>query len=50
MTKGLVTTSVDPENVHVRLNNGLEFLPREVAQEKLRLLAEGVRKAEGVLV
>ena len=50
MTKGLVTTSVDPENVHVRLNNSLEFLPREVAQEKLRLLAEGVRKAEGVSV
>ena len=45
-----MTTSDDPENVRVRLNTGLEFLPREVAQEKLRLLAEGVRKAEGVLV
>ena len=50
MTKGLVTASGDPENVHVRLTHGVEFLPREVAQEKLRLLAEGVRKAERVLV
>ena len=50
MTNELVPASAGPENVHVRHNNGLEFLPREVAQEKLRLLTEGVRKAEGVLV
>jgi len=29
---------------------GLEFLPREVAQEKLRRLAQAVRQAEAVLV
>ncbi|MCH8064861.1 MAG: methylcobamide--CoM methyltransferase [Chloroflexi bacterium] len=45
-----LSDGVDPENVHVSPSAGLEFLPREVAQEKLRLLAEGVRKAEGVLV
>jgi 5-methyltetrahydropteroyltriglutamate--homocysteine methyltransferase len=41
---------IDPDNIHVSPSAGLEFLPREVAQEKLRLLAEGVRQAEGVLV
>lgn len=41
---------VDPDNIHVSPSAGLEFLPREVAQEKLRLLADGVRQAEGVLV
>ena len=45
-----LSDGVDPENVHISPSAGLEFLPREVAQEKLRLLAEGVRKAEGVLV
>ena len=45
-----LSDGIDPENVHVSPSAGLEFLPREVAQEKLRLLAEGVRKAEGVLV
>ena len=45
-----LSDGVDPENVHVSPSAGLEFLPREVAQEKLLLLAEGVRKAEGVLV
>ena len=42
--------SVAPEDIHVSPNTGLEFLPREVAQEKLRRLAQGVRTAEGVLV
>jgi 5-methyltetrahydropteroyltriglutamate--homocysteine methyltransferase len=42
--------NVDPDRVHVAPNTGLEFLPREVAQEKLRRLAQGVRMAEGVLV
>jgi 5-methyltetrahydropteroyltriglutamate--homocysteine methyltransferase len=41
---------VAPEDIHVSPNTGLEFLPREVAQEKLRTLAQGVRAAEGVLV
>lgn len=45
-----LSDGIDPDNVHVSPSAGLEFLPREVAQEKLRLLAEGVRKAEGVLV
>jgi 5-methyltetrahydropteroyltriglutamate--homocysteine methyltransferase len=41
---------VDPDRIHVSPSAGLEFLPREVAQDKLRRLAEGVRQAEGVLV
>ena len=41
---------LEPERVHVSPSAGLEFLPREVAQEKLRRLAQGVRLAEGVLV
>jgi 5-methyltetrahydropteroyltriglutamate--homocysteine methyltransferase len=39
-----------PDQIHVSPNAGLEFLPRELAQEKLRRLAEGVRQAEAVLV
>jgi len=39
---------IDPDHVHVSPSAGLEFLPREVAQEKLRVLASGVRQAEGV--
>jgi len=45
-----LSAGIDPDHVHVGPSAGLEFLPREVAQEKLRLLAEGVRQAEGVLV
>jgi 5-methyltetrahydropteroyltriglutamate--homocysteine methyltransferase len=41
---------VSPENVHVSPSAGLEFLPREVAQQKVRRVAEAVRAAEGVLV
>jgi 5-methyltetrahydropteroyltriglutamate--homocysteine methyltransferase len=40
---------VAPDGIHVSPNAGLEFLPREVAQEKLRRLADGVRQAEAVL-
>jgi 5-methyltetrahydropteroyltriglutamate--homocysteine methyltransferase len=40
---------VAPDEIHVSPSAGLEFLPREVAQEKLRRLAEGVRQAEGAL-
>ena len=41
---------LSPDDIHVSPSAGLEFLPREVAQEKLRLLSEGVRQAEGVAV
>ena len=39
-----------PDQIHVSPSAGLEFLPREVAQEKLRRLAQRVRQAEAVLV
>ena len=39
-----------PDHLHVSPSAGLEFLPREVAQAKLKRLAEAVRQAEGVLV
>ncbi len=39
---------IDPDRIHVSPSAGLEFLPREVAQEKLLRLAKGVRQAEGV--
>lgn len=41
---------VEPKRIHVSPSAGLEFLPREVAQEKLRRMVEGVRQAEAVLV
>ncbi len=41
---------IDPDRIHVSPSAGLEFLPREVAQEKLLRLANGVRQAEGVPV
>ena len=41
---------LSPDQIHVSPNTGLEFLPREVAQEKLRRLAQAVRQVEGVLV
>jgi 5-methyltetrahydropteroyltriglutamate--homocysteine methyltransferase len=39
---------VSPDNIHVSPSAGLEFLPREVAQEKLRRLSQAVREAEAV--
>jgi 5-methyltetrahydropteroyltriglutamate--homocysteine methyltransferase len=45
-----LSSGLPPENVHVSPSAGLEFLPREVAQQKLRRVAESVRAAEGVLV
>ena len=45
-----LATGLAPDQIHVSPNAGLEFLPREVAQEKLRRLAQGVRQAEAVLV
>lgn len=41
---------VAPDQIHVSPSAGLEFLPREVAQEKLQRLAQAVRQAEAVLV
>lgn len=41
---------IPPDNIHVSPSAGLEFLPREVAQDKLRRLVEGVRQTEAVLV
>ena len=45
-----LAAGVPPDQVHVSPSAGLEFLAREVAQEKLRRLAEGVRQAKAVLV
>ncbi len=39
---------VPPERVYVNPSCGLEYLPREVAFEKLKRMAEGVRLAAGV--
>jgi 5-methyltetrahydropteroyltriglutamate--homocysteine methyltransferase len=39
---------VSPDHIHVSPSAGLEFLPREVAQEKLRRLSQAVREAEAV--
>ena len=44
-----LANGVEPDRIHVSPNAGLEFLPREVAQEKLRRLAQGVRQAEAEL-
>ena len=46
----LLAAGLAPDQIHVSPSAGLEFLPREVAQEKLRRLAQGVRQAEAVLV
>jgi 5-methyltetrahydropteroyltriglutamate--homocysteine methyltransferase len=46
----LLSAGVSPEKIHVNPSHGLEFLPREVAQEKLRRMAQAVREAEAVLV
>ena len=45
-----LSDGLSPDDVHVSPSAGLEFLPREVAQEKLQRLAQAVRQAEGVLV
>ncbi len=41
---------VPPERLYVNPNCGLEYLPREVAFEKLKRLVEGVRRAAGAPV
>ena len=43
-----LSDGLDPDRVHVSPSSGLEFLPREVAQEKLRRLAQAVRQTEKV--
>ncbi len=39
---------VPPERLYVNPSCGLEYLPREVAFEKLKAMVEGARRAEGV--
>ena len=41
---------VPPERLYVNPSCGLEYLPREVAFEKLKRMVEGVRHAQGVAV
>ena len=48
-TRGSVEL-VPPERLHVNPSCGLEYLPREVAFEKLKRMVEGVRRAEAVAV
>ena len=45
-----LSNGLSSDHVHVSPNMGLEFLPREVAQEKLRRMVQAVRQAEAVLV
>jgi 5-methyltetrahydropteroyltriglutamate--homocysteine methyltransferase len=40
--------AVPPERIYVNPSCGLEYLPRETAFEKLKVLVEGARQAEGV--
>jgi 5-methyltetrahydropteroyltriglutamate--homocysteine methyltransferase len=39
---------VPPERLYVNPSCGLEYVPRETASEKLKVLAQGARQAEGV--
>jgi 5-methyltetrahydropteroyltriglutamate--homocysteine methyltransferase len=43
-----LSAGVSPDKIHVHPSHGLEFLPREVAQEKLRRMAQAVRETEAV--
>lgn len=43
-----VSEFVPPERLYVNPSCGLEYVPREVAFEKLKTMAEGARRAEGV--
>jgi len=45
-----VTEFVPPDRLDVNPSCGLEYLPREVAFEKLKRMVEGVRHAEAVAV
>ncbi len=43
-----LSDAVPTERLYVNPSCGLEYLPREVAFEKLKLMVEGARRAEGV--
>ena len=43
-----VSEAVSPDRLYVNPSCGLEYLPREVAFEKLKRMVEGVRRAEPV--
>lgn len=43
-----LSAGISPDNVYVNPSHGLEFLPREVAQEKLRRMAQAVRESKAV--
>ena len=43
-----ISEIVPPERLYVNPSCGLEYVPREVAFEKLRNMVEGARRAEGV--
>ncbi len=45
-----VSELVPPDRLDVNPSCGLEYLPREVAFEKLKRMVEGVRRAEAVAV
>ena len=45
-----VTSFVPAERLYVNPSCGLEYLPREVAFEKLKRMVDGVRRAQGVAV
>ena len=43
-----LSAAVPAERLYVNPSCGLEYLPREVALEKLKVMVEGARQAEGV--
>ncbi len=43
-----LSESIPPEKIYVNPSCGLEYLPREVAFEKLKVMVQGARLAEGV--
>jgi 5-methyltetrahydropteroyltriglutamate--homocysteine methyltransferase len=43
-----LSDAVATERLYVNPSCGLEYLPREVAFEKLKVMVEGARQAEGV--
>ncbi len=45
-----VTAFVPAERLYVNPSCGLEYLPREAAREKLKRMADGVHRAQGVAV
>ena len=43
-----LSAAVPVERLYVNPSCGLEYLPREVAVEKLKVMVEGARQAQGV--